>query len=158
MGWNKLLKNADNADGCRESVKMSYNRHYKGALRGEGPPGEDPHFIALASALKVRRKLVGNYSCEAKIIIEIIPFLLMEKQKSIKMLAEYFLCEEKPDEANFELTKKEINDAFMKIDSSEEGLTCLAYEAIELNPDITWIDWLKDDVKKKIINAAKKYL
>lgn len=92
MGLLRLLKafrTFGTPEGCRESTRLSYEKHLRGALQGKGPTGEPPNNVALYGALgswySVRRQRIH----EVSLVAELTPFLLLPDSEKCEALAEY---------------------------------------------------------------------
>ena len=49
--WNKLF---GGADGCREAMRKSYEKHVRLARQGKSPSTDSPHSVGLYGALGTR--------------------------------------------------------------------------------------------------------
>ena len=80
MGWFKVLQNANNAEGARESTRLSYKKHLRLAKRSDaGQAGtDDPHNMALYDALASRYVVRGRQGAEFNLWPELLPFQLMK--------------------------------------------------------------------------------
>jgi hypothetical protein len=104
MGLWDLLKNINNAEGIREAMRMSYNKHFKLAMNGKIPLNNTtPHRIALYGALASRFRLSGvpvdNVTAEALIWADLLPFLYLDQHTACEALAEYVVYKEMPKDA-----------------------------------------------------------
>ena len=129
MGWFKLLLNGNNAEGCREAMRMSYKKHLRLALRGIAPSCDSPHHIGLYGALCTRHMTYGMHispSMEPELWAELAPFLLMSETDAVESLAEYVVYKELPREAKVPWLRKIINDAFRTRPVAEDWLRTIA--------------------------------
>jgi hypothetical protein len=100
MGLFDKIKKIMGADGCREAMRLSYQKHLRGANQGIGPKdGTPPYWVGLYGALATRYKSYGVSVSEREIWQELVPFLLMTEQEAPEALAEYVLYKERPNEA-----------------------------------------------------------
>jgi len=105
MGFWHQLKNINNAEGIRETMRMSYSKHLKLAKRGDIPIHDTtPHKIALWGAMGSRFRVSGvpvdNVLAEAIIWADILPFLYLDEKIACEALAEYVVYKEMPKNAN----------------------------------------------------------
>jgi len=104
MGFWHQLKNINNAEGIRETMRMSYDKHFKLAMKGKIPlSGETPHRIALYGALGSRFRVSGvpvdNVIAEAVVWADLLPFLYLDQHSAREALAEYVVYKEMPKDA-----------------------------------------------------------
>jgi hypothetical protein len=104
MGFWHQLKNINNAEGIRETMRMSYDKHLKLAQNGKIPlNGETPHRTALYGALGSRFRVSGvpvdNVIAEALIWADLMPFLYLDSDIGREALAEYVVYKEMPKDA-----------------------------------------------------------
>jgi hypothetical protein len=105
MGFWHKLKNINNAEGIRESMRMSYDKHFKLAMNGKIPLNDTtPHRIALYGALGSRYLVCGvpvdSVIAEALIWTDLLPFLYLDQHTAREALAEYVVYKEMPKDAN----------------------------------------------------------
>jgi tetratricopeptide (TPR) repeat protein len=155
MKWIKLLWNINNPEGCRQAVRISYQRHLRVA-RARSKPGDNlsPHHFGLYGALSARYKKRGLPVTEGIIRAELIPFLLMSEPDASEALAEYVVYREYAYEADVRWLSKLINEALRTASSLEELLrTKIPEDAI---CQVAWRDLLDPDVKKRLDDETGK--
>lgn len=103
MGFWNLLKNLNNAEGIREAMRMSFDKHYKLALEGSIGQGDvEPLHGALFGALASRYLLSGvpnTGTTEVLCWAELGPFLWLDGTTAREALAEYVVYKERPADA-----------------------------------------------------------
>jgi len=106
----KILKNFGNAEGQRESMRYSYEKHLKGALKGKiSIDGLRPHQVALWGALAERYEIDGfkvntanffqTISNQQMVLAELLPFLYLHEDEAREALVEYVVYKEYPKDA-----------------------------------------------------------
>lgn len=105
MGFWHQFKNINNAEGIRETMRMSYDKHLKLTMKGKMPlsAGTTPHSVALYGALGSRFRVSGipvnNFIAEALIWADLLPFLYLDSEIAREALAEYVVYKEMPKDA-----------------------------------------------------------
>ena len=105
MGFWHQLRNLNNAEGIRESMRMSYDKHLKlateGRIRFLTPT--TPHRTALYDAMGTRYMASGvpidNATAEMLIWADLLPFLYLDERMAREALAEYVVYKEMPKDA-----------------------------------------------------------
>jgi len=144
MSFFKLLFNANNSEGCREAMRMSYRKHLNSARQ---KAEQNAHHIGLFGALGSRYRITGMYFNEAEVWGELTPFLFMDEADSIEALAEYAVYKEKryPDyDAKASWLKKLINEAL------EKGVRDRKIFNSDTISRFAWYDLVDFDVKYKL--------
>lgn len=109
----KILKNFGTSEATRESMRYSYSKHFKGALKGEiSIEGLTPHQVALWGALVERYEINGikGFKVDATnffqgiykqqtVLAELIPFLYLPEDEGRESLVEYVIYKECPKDA-----------------------------------------------------------
>lgn len=97
MGWWKLITNAGSAEGIREAMRMSFDKHVRQAEQGRigGPPLHAGLYGALATRMMMRQLP----SDEASLVPEIAPFMKLDQAEAREAIAEYAVLQECPQEA-----------------------------------------------------------
>ena len=99
MGWWNLISNIGNAEGIREAMRMSFDKHYS---LGQRKTADTPLAIALFGAMGSRyrtRGLPADGEAETAIWGDVVPFLCLDKNTAREALAEYVVYKERPREA-----------------------------------------------------------
>jgi hypothetical protein len=91
LRWLKLIRTRGTPEGARESTRLSYDQHLRGALKGRGPKDEPPHHAALYGVLASWYKVRGLRVPEVSIWGEVAPFLLVPEAMAREAIAEYTL-------------------------------------------------------------------
>ncbi len=148
MGFLKLFFNADSPEGGREAMRISYKKHVDLAhQRGMSNAHQVGLYGALATRYRVRWQEAAKPT-EPEIWIELIPFLVMDEEDSIEVLAEYILYKERPEEAKIFWVKDRINKALSRIPE-------LAQEQKETIPHVArWYNLIEPDNKKRLFNES----
>ena len=89
LRWLKAFRAFGTPDGCRESTRLSYMQHLRGARQGKGPKDEPLHHVALYGALGSWYKVRGLPVHEVSVWGELAPFLLLPDSIACEALAEY---------------------------------------------------------------------
>ena len=157
MGWLKVLLNANNAEGVREAIRISYIKHVRLASQGKIPTADtSPHHVGLYGALSSRYKASGIQTNEVILWGELAPFLLMRESDSIEALAEYVVFKEKPQEAKEQWLKKAINDALRVPPASDESPRTFA--PIGIINQVAWCNLLDADIENILEAEAEKFI
>ena len=102
--WD-LMKNINNAEGIREAMRMSYDKHLRLATKGKIDflTATTPHQCALYGALGARYMVSGvpidNPIAQSLIWADLLPFLHLNQETAREALAEYVVYKEMPKEA-----------------------------------------------------------
>jgi len=110
----KILKSLGSAEGTRESMRFSYQKHFKGAVKGKiSIEGLTPHQVALWCALAERYEIGGfkgfkvdtanffqGVFNQQTVLAELIPFLYLPEDEAREALVEYVIYKEYPKDAN----------------------------------------------------------
>lgn len=154
MGWFKNLFNIKNAEGCREAMRLSYQKHLRLARQGMVPTDDSPHYVGLYGALGSRYKTRGIPVMEVVIWAELVPFLLMRETDAVEALAEYVVYQERDRDAKVSWLRKLINDVLRMAPTSAESPRSMAPRGI-IN-QVAWCDLLDPDVKMTLEEEAQK--
>jgi hypothetical protein len=104
MGFWHKLKNINNAEGIRESMRMSYDKHFKLAMNSKislnsGTPHQAALYGALGSRFLVSGVPVDNAVTEMLIWADLLPFIYLDQHIAREALAEYVVYKEMPKDA-----------------------------------------------------------
>jgi hypothetical protein len=113
MGFWNMLKNINNAEGIRETMRISYDRAFKRAMkesieilqdRKSKMPlhGSTPNELAVIDAMTSRYWSLGipiNPIIEMVIWSDVLPFLYFEPATAREALAEYAVYKAMPKDA-----------------------------------------------------------
>jgi hypothetical protein len=148
MNFLKKIIRLGTADGTKDAVLASYQRHRTLAERGEIPLAAEmtPHIAGLFGALANRRRMLGNKRHEHLILAELVPFLLMPEPESQKVLAEYIAFQEHDARSEEESLRAKINESLRTLPNAKEDWRAAATIAIN-DPSILWTSFLDPDVK-----------
>jgi hypothetical protein len=155
MGFLKLLRNANNAEGAREAIRMSYLKHYRMAEQ----QGIEPHSTGLYGALASRRKAAGQFRGEPVVWAEVAPFLSMPPELGREALAEYVVCLERPAEGRIGWLKDQINNFLATPYDSKQAAEARQVAAMSLAPMapmLPWAQWLREEVGKSLLLAGEE--
>ncbi len=115
MEFFKKIFNLASPEGGRDAMRSSYKQHVKLAQKSNlSNAHEFGLYGALASRYKTRWQEPIKPT-ESEIWIELIPFLSMNEQESVEVLAEYVLYQEWPMESKISWLKEKINEALLNI-------------------------------------------
>jgi len=146
-----LTKLFGGAEGCREAMRESYQKHVQLARAGQiSFFDQSPHSLGLYGALGSRYRAWGRPINEAIIWSELTPFLLMKESDGIEALVEYVVFQERPNEARTGWLRDRINLSFR---SHHEG-SVIAATSIALMNGVAWSDLLEPAVLKLIEDEA----
>lgn len=155
MGFLKLVRNLNNAEGAREAMRLAYLKHYRLAERA----AVGAHSTALFGSLGSRRKAGGQYRGEPFLWAELAPFLCMPPEVGREAVAEYVVCLERPAEGRIGWLRDQIN-RFLSTpyDSNEarEARQVAAMSLVSLGVALPWAERLRDDVGKPIVDIASQ--
>ena len=98
----KVLKSLGSAGGTRESMRFSYQKHFKGAVKGKiSIEGLTPHQVALWCALAERYEIDGfkvntanffqDIFNQQTVLAELTPFLYLPEDEAREALVEYVI-------------------------------------------------------------------
>ena len=103
MGWWNLIRNLNNADGIREAMRMSFDKHYRLAIEGNIGQGDvQTLHAALFGALASRFRVSGvpnNDLMQMLVWVDLGPFLWLDSSLAREALAEYVVYKERPADA-----------------------------------------------------------
>ncbi len=100
MGWLKMLVNLNNAEGIREAMRMSYEKHVRNSRATNRACDDlDHHYAGLCGALGSRFYARGLRVPEMAVLASVAPFLAMSREDGVEALAEYVVLQERPGEA-----------------------------------------------------------
>lgn len=95
--------NLNNAEGIREAMRWSYEKHHELAVKsGLSPVGSEQQQFALYGALSTRFQASGvpiNTITERLIWADLLPFLYLEQDIAREAVAEYVVYKEMPKDA-----------------------------------------------------------
>jgi hypothetical protein len=138
--WKKLF---GGADGCREAMAESYQKHVRLAQQGHGTD-EPPHRCGLYGALGTRYMSGGDQKPEPLLWGELAPFLAMDPDTGLKALTEYVVYQEySASETDLSWLSGQVNSA-LRVCNEEDvlGLACLG---LDFAP---WNGLLDEDVRR----------
>lgn len=156
MGWFSMLFKSF-PEGCRESMRVSYQNHYSLAQAGKAPVTMDPHQAGLFGALATRYKARGVLPRFPEVVLwsELAPFLLMAKEEALEALTEYVLWQEHPAAAKKPWLAAKINQALCSLPSDEKNSFQSLAPMAFLNK-VKWCDLLNPSSKSTLAEEAKK--
>jgi len=103
MGFWNLICNLNNADGIREAMRLSFDKHLRLAREGKaGNPDVTPLQVALFGAMASRFMVSGvevTPETEPTIWADLAPFLGLAREEAREAVAEYVVYKERPAEA-----------------------------------------------------------
>jgi hypothetical protein len=164
LSWLKLSKLSGTPEGCRESTRISYDQHLRGALKRKRKAEDIPHHIALYGALaswyKIRRQPIR----EVVLWAELAPFLLLPEKEAREAIAEYTLYLEDFVEHRYasetgikiEWLSQLINSALRAAPSGEASLRSMA--TVGIMNGAAWYHLLDTDVKTQLEAEANKFV
>lgn len=143
MGWFHFLRNANNAEGAREAIRLSHAKHRRLAA-AQPPSGTSPHKAGLYGALGTRYLTRGQRVPEVVLWAELTPFMLMPEDRAVEALAEYVIYQERSADANVPWLTAVINDALRRAAPSEESPRVMA--PVAMINRVSWCALLEPDV------------
>ena len=135
------------ADGCRETMRESYEKHAKLA-RQSGM--DSPHAFGLYGALGSRYQARRLPVVEVVMWAELSPFLAMKEAEGIEAIAEYAVFQERPSDARQEWLRALINNALSA--PSDSSLTTMAIGG--LMNQVAWCSLLEPSTISAIERAV----
>ena len=102
MGLWNLVKNINNPEGIRESMRMSFDNCFKLAVKGGLRRSSDvARHLALFGTLESRYQVSGvpTENAEKLIWAELLPFMWLDERTAREALAEYVVYKEMPADA-----------------------------------------------------------
>lgn len=130
MGFLKMFLNANNAEGIREAMKMTYKKASNHTFLYD--VSEECHVNGMMLAMKTRYMTYGKDLPFEAIAIEISPFLLISSQETaLDALSEYIVYKEKPIDAKLESLKEVLKNAIKS--SKREDVLRLVQTGIKAN-------------------------
>lgn len=142
--WTKLF---GGAEGCREAMRESYQKHFQLAQAGQiSFFDQSPHSLGLYGALGSRYRAWGRPINEAIIWSELTPFLLMGQSGGIEALAEYAVFQERPNEARTGWLRDRINVALRSCHDD----SLMAAAALALMNRVAWCALLEPSTLRVI--------
>lgn len=143
MGLLNMLMNLNNAEGIRESMRMSYDKHLGKAHSGAiGAPDTPPAHCALYGALGTRYQAGGRVPPELKLWAELAPFLGLGESDARESLAEYVVYCEKPGEARVDALRTKVNEGLRRANKEVRMMAFMA-----LQHDVAWACLLQAQVR-----------
>lgn len=140
--WNTVF---GGADGCRQAVRDTYAKYVRLAKNGQSPGRESLHAVGLHEALSARYRARGIVR-EGGIWDELAPFLAMEEQAAVAVLAEYVVFQEHPKDSRVPLLKEALNAALQSL--TKESYRKLA--ALAVINQVAWCALLTSDTVQMI--------
>lgn len=147
-----LTKVFGGADGIREAMRDSYEKHARLAREGRIPSTDPPHSIGLYGALGSRYQAHRKSVAEVVLWGELAPFLLMEETEAVEALAEYVVYKEMPNKARVEWLKQVMNAS---IESCQDDSRKVMAAGGLLNR-VAWCSLLEPRVFETIEKAVAK--
>ena len=129
MGFKELVKNINNAEGIRESMRMSYDKHRRQAQSSQiSARDTSPAQCGLYGALSTRYQADGLNPPEVTVWAELAPFLGLPDADGRESLAEYIVFREKPGEARVDDLRKKVNEG---LNVAQRDVMVMAAMAVE---------------------------
>ena len=152
MGLLDMLKNLNNAEGIREAMRMSYDKHLKKAYSGAiSAPDTTPAQSALYGALGTRYLARGQVVPEVQLWKELIPFLALRDSDARESLAEYVVYCEKPAEARVDVLRAKINEGLRR---ANKEVRIMAFTAMQQG--VAWTRLLEEQVRA-LLESSLEY-
>jgi hypothetical protein len=145
-------------EGCREAMRLSYEKHYELARTGSLPMNMEPHQAGLIGALGTRYKVRGVLpSYEHVLWVELAPFLLMSKEDSVEALTEYVLWQEQPSAAKRTWLAIKINKALSGVPSTDDN-SYRSFAPIAFLNNVRWCELLDPETKSMLSCEATQLI
>lgn len=149
--WNKLF---GGADGCREAMRESYEKHVRLARQRQLAAGGSPHASGLYGALGSRYIVRRTPKPEVFLWGELAPFLAMREDVGLKALLEYVLYQEyPPGNADVAWLQQTIN---LTLRSCSPDNQWLALAGGGLVNRVAWCELLEPDTLDHIVHALAR--
>jgi hypothetical protein len=150
-----FLKGLGGPEGGYRAIQASYDKHYSLALKQR----IEPVSMGLFGALGSRYKLRGKFINDMVHMLEVAPFMMMDEVGRVRLLADYVLADEIPDQIDIQSLRDSINRA-VRHPNGESGKT--AYELLVssvpflVNAPIRWVDWLDEENRESLAEAFQR--
>lgn len=149
MGLWDVIKNLNNADGVREAMRMSYDKHLRKAQAGEiSAPGSSLAQFALYGALATRYQASGLNPPEQTVWAELTPFMGLGDADGREYLAEYVVYRERPVEARTVPLRRKINEGLRAANTEVKAMA-----AVALMQGVAW-GRLLDEPTRSMLDAS----
>jgi hypothetical protein len=152
MGFLKMMMNANNAEGIREAMRITYKKATGSNMLHDIELKR--HQIGMMLTLKTRNMTYGTNESDEEIMVELAPFNLIDSQeKSLDALIEYVVYKEKPIEARVEGLKRILCLSIKNSNNSDY----LKIASIGLATKKAWFDLLDDESLITLKKIREKY-
>jgi hypothetical protein len=148
MGFLRLIRNLNNADGIREAMRIAYKKNRRNAERGRLESDQSPHITGLLAAMGSRMAVNNLPVTSTAIWHEVAPFAAIEDEEvSVEALAEYAVYVERTvdtklgglrEALNYWLRRSHADGPFMKLVTNPYAEGC------------RWQGLLEDDVRERL--------
>jgi hypothetical protein len=121
------------ANGIRDAMKRTYEKHYELARQGKIPASsDDPHYAGLFGALGSRYRLLGKFS-EQAVFLEVMPFWKLDPSVGKEALAEYVVFMESPKDCNQEWLSSQIKEGLRRFGAADKETSDGMLMMVEMN-------------------------
>ena len=143
--WNKLF---GGAEGCREAMCQSYEKHVRLAARQGNFDGVDsPHSRGLYGALETRYIVGGRPAPEVVLWGELAPFLAMMEDIGLKALVEYVVYQEYPPGSTDVSWLREVINSALRSWIDDEWLAVAGAGWVN---QVAWVALLDSDTQERL--------
>ncbi|OHB54421.1 MAG: hypothetical protein A2173_06725 [Planctomycetes bacterium RBG_13_44_8b] len=151
MGLWNLIKNVNNAEGIRETMRRSYDKNFELAGKSglaqtasnvSGDSLEETTcYFALFSALEARYLVSGvpTENAERLIWAELLPFLYLDKSTAREALAEYVVYKEMPYDANISWLEVIVQRGYELTKSKKDKKAYNAWMPVAKMNGVVWL-------------------
>lgn len=148
MGFLKALLNANNAEGIREAMRISYRKHRKQSERGALPAQGGPHQAGLFGAMASRMAVNNLPVTPTALWYELAPFMLIQDEEvAVEALAEYAVYVERTVDTKLAGLKETLNSWLRRTPDEHELLRMAAAPRAMA---CRWNGLLEDDVTHRL--------
>jgi len=151
--WIKWIFPKTFADGCREAMRKSYEKHVRLAKQGKIAASGSPHSIGLYGALGSRYRLSWRRIVEVEMWSELVPFLLMNESEAVEALAEYVVYQEEPLHVRVTWLKDLINSSL----SANPNNPLVIAAILALQKQVAWCSLLEPATVDLLESAVKQH-
>jgi hypothetical protein len=148
-----LTKLLGGADGCREAMRESYERHLRLAKQGKVAALGSPHSFGLYGALGSRYRFSLRRIVEVEMWSELVPFLLMSESEAVEALAEYVVYQEQPLHARVTWLKNLINSSL----SANPNNPLITAAILALEKQVAWCSLLEPATIDLLESAVERH-
>lgn len=153
MGWFNLLKNANNIEGTRESIRISFDNLFR-----KTPVAESTRTAQVAVSLLAQRwSALGRPSSFPVVTVEALPFYCMRPAECREALAEYIGSIQHADDSRKDWLGAQVTVVIRSVlfnpttEVERDAQELLIGPAAQLLPGCVWFYLLPDDLQERLL-------